>query len=181
MKKCVILIGPPCSGKSTVGKQLASNIGYEYVSSGDIARKMAEEDGTIDSLNAGKMAPEDRMREEIGDILNQGNNIILDGFPRFTEQYEWLVDRFSDRKFAFILVDAPTLLLFNRVIARGRADDTAFTERLEYYIKNTVSMINQIDCDCALYGDKLAKSVMNYESNLTVKEIERHLYDNSWI
>ena len=172
MKKCIVLIGPPCSGKSSVGKLLASNIRFKYVSSGDIARKMAEEDGTIENLNAGRMAPEDRMRTEIEDILRTDDDIILDGFPRFMDQYKWLIERFFGREFLFILVDVPTLSLFCRAADRHRADDGAFIERLEYYKNNTVPMIRKI-------GGII--EVSNITLSSTVREIERYLHDCRWI
>ena len=179
MNKCIVLIGPPCSGKSTIGKKLADSIKYRYVSSGDIARKMAENDGTVDSLNAGNMAPEDKMREEISTIFSAGGNLILDGFPRFVEQYEWMMDRFFDYQFTFILIDVPTLSLFTRVASRGRADDTAFMERLEYYMKNTVPMISRINEDDDIHGGVVYMT--NRVIQFTINEIKEYLYGCRWI
>lgn len=180
MNKCIVLIGPPCSGKSTIGKRLAESIGYKYISSGDIARKIAKEDNTMDNLNAGNMAPEDRMRNEINDIFCIGGDIILDGFPRFVEQYEWIIEQFFDYKFTFILVDVPTLLLFNRVVDRGREDDKSFIKRLEYYMNNTVPMINRINQDDDIHGGVVCVSnskILQY----TINEIKEYLYDCRWI
>lgn len=144
MKKCVILVGPPCSGKSTIGKMLADTFGCKYVSSGDIARKMAEADGDMRNLDAGKMAPESRMREEISSVLYQNENLILDGFPRFTDQLDWLIERY-DGKIIFVIVDVSITQLFKRAVSRDRSDDVAIHERVMYYVKNTIPMIDQIN------------------------------------
>lgn len=180
MNKCILLIGPPCSGKSTVGKELALSLGYKYISSGDIARKMAEEDDSTDSLNAGNMAPEDRMREEIAKIFNNGGNIVLDGFPRFEEQWKWLMSRFFNYEFAYVVIDVPTLTLFDRAANRGRADDISFMNRMEYYMKNTAPMINQMDSHSMLYGIPMV-CVMNNNVKLTVTSIEEYLNGCSWL
>lgn len=180
MNKCIVLIGPPCSGKSAVGKALADSISYRYVSSGDIARKMAEEDGTIDNLNAGNMAPEERIREEIDKVFNAGGNIILDGFPRFTQQYEWLMEQFYDYKFTFVLIDVSISLLFSRMINRNRADDVAFMERLNYYMNSTVPMVNRINKDGCIHGGVVCISndgVLQY----TINEVKEYLYACRWI
>ena len=180
MQKCIVLIGPPCSGKSTVGKELASQIGYKYVSSGDIARKMAtEEQGISDDLDAGKMAPEDRMREEIAKILNAyvEDDIILDGFPRFEEQWEWIITNF-DREFAYIIIDVPTLDMFSRAMSRGRImDNVAFMDRLEYYVKNTMPMINRIDDHCTVYGVPTTVIMNNVNPTIVAYEVRKYLDD----
>ena len=43
MKKRIILIGAPCVGKSTIGKNLQDILGIKYISSGDIARSMGDD------------------------------------------------------------------------------------------------------------------------------------------
>lgn len=180
MNKCVVLIGPPCSGKSTIGKTLSYDTGFRYISSGDIARKMAEEDGSMDNLNAGNMAPEDRMREEISKIFNDDGNIIIDGFPRFEAQYEWMVSRFFKYEFTFVFIDVPTLSLFHRAASRRRIDDKAFDERLKYYHDHTAPMINRINKDMAMHGG-VVYVTNNDAIHKSVREIEDYLYDRGWI
>jgi adenylate kinase len=145
MQDCIIIVGPPCSGKSTIGRQLAGKLGYKYISSGDIARAMAEEDGTMENLDAGKMAPEDRMRDKMHEILSKSVNVVIDGFPRFYDQYEWLIENHTIAlPIAVVVVDVSINELFNRVVNRGRSDDVAIRERMNYYMENTVPMISAI-------------------------------------
>lgn len=172
MSKCVVLVGPPCSGKSTIGRGLEKMSGYKYISSGDIARKMAKEDGSMDSLNAGKMAPEGKMRNEVIKVFN-GDDIILDGFPRFVEQYDWLMMNLPcNYELMFIVIDVPTLDLFNRAISRNRSDDIAIMARLEYYMTNTVPMIQNAHN---------VFSTVNMNAEQTINTVWRNLYDRGWI
>lgn len=182
MMNCIVLIGSPCSGKSTIGKKLAEEVGYKYVSSGDIARQMAKEDGTAENLTAGNMAPEDKMRAEITKVFNGYDNIVLDGFPRFTEQWDWMMMNFKHKyEFAFIVIDVPVITLINRMISRNRADDVSFMDRVKYYANNTVPMINEIDGYCALYGVGVPSLfVINDTVDASVSQIRRYLNDRSW-
>ena len=92
-----VLLGETNSGKSTIGKAVVQKLGddWVYVSSGDIARRITPQE----DLDAGKFAPEQDMRAEILHMINgeyRGKHIILDGFPRFSEQYEFLHSITSD-------------------------------------------------------------------------------------
>lgn len=144
MKNCIILVGPPCSGKSTIGKELSRLFNYTYISSGDIARRLAEKDGTQDSLNAGNMADEESMRSEMLNVLNIYDNIILDGFPRFQDQLSWLLSQMPHSSYAFIHIDTSMTEIVRRANTRGRSDDIALKKRIEYYVDNTLPMINGI-------------------------------------
>ena len=178
MKNCIVLIGPPCSGKSTIGTLLANKLEYSYVSSGDIARAMAKEDGTEKQLAAGNMAPEDKMRKIIGNHLKSNRDIVLDGFPRFNDQLDWMMNRFMDRRFVFLFVDVPTLTLFNRADSRNRDDDHVLGNRLDYYKKNTVPMINRIKDSDAF---NMIYVVNDHIPSVTVMNIERCLYGRGWV
>ena len=58
-----------------------------YISSGDIARQMHVDD----LLNKGELAPEDEMRKRVLESINDTQvSYVLDGCPRFYEQYAWL-------------------------------------------------------------------------------------------
>ena len=83
----IIMLGVTTSGKSTIGKYLANELGLRYISSGDIARQMHVDE----LLNKGELAPEDEMRKRILEAINDTQvSYVLDGCPRFYEQYAWL-------------------------------------------------------------------------------------------
>lgn len=144
-KMCIILVGPPCCGKSSVGKTVASRLGIDYISSGDIARRMAQSNTQVnEDLVDGKMAPENEMRRIISEKLWQrfikmGKNvIILDGFPRFGEQAVWLRDllpHIIDIK--YVLLNVPLSTIIERSADRNRNDDKSLEQRLKYYYNTT--------------------------------------------
>lgn len=134
-----IMIGAPCSGKSYVGKKLAKLYDIPYYSSGDIARQMGVE------LNDGQLAPEARMREEIRKLVDNNDTFILDGFPRFIGQLYWLqrIDE-SRHQLVFIEVDCNLHELIRRNTTRTRFDAGAFSNRIRWYIDNTVPVMDEI-------------------------------------
>lgn len=144
MYNCVIIIGPPCSGKSTIGKKLAELIHYKYISSGDIARELSQSQEMIDKLNNGEMFDEDTMRSEIKKILSNTDNVVLDGFPRFEDQLVWLMKQFTNANYTFVHVDASLTEIARRAIGRDRGDDKVLDKRMCYYIKNTKPILDVI-------------------------------------
>lgn len=145
---CIILYGMPCSGKSTIGKQLSMKYGYKYISSGNIAREMARCSQEIDaSLRSGKLAPEEMMRQaiahQIRECIVNNNDIILDGFPRFVGQYEWLKSLFNGLNCITVNIDISEQTAINRALNRGRDDDISINSRIEYYKKYTYPLAIQ--------------------------------------
>lgn len=109
--------GFPVSGKSTIAKALASEIGYEYFSTGDYAR----------SLGMGVEAS--IVEKDLSDTFNQTinnkvinecmKNIVIDGFPRSLEQF-YLIKNI--KKFKIIFIVANPLIIFDRVKLRHKQE-----------------------------------------------------------
>lgn len=138
----IILFGKPGSGKSTIGKAFAQMYDYDYISSGDIARHMAESDPQVASMLAGgRMAPEmvmrSMIRHEIGKRVCSKRNFVLDGFPRFDYQDAFLDSEFPNLAFIRVLIDVSDYVAVERSKKRNRDDDGAIMSRLEYYHHNT--------------------------------------------
>lgn len=135
----VILLGKSNCGKSTLGKVVARKTNIRYISSGDIARSMKDT-----SINNGDLAPESEMRNAVLDeITSVDESFILDGFPRFYEQYEWL-NQMVGYDLIYIMVDAPDEQIISRANNRGRSDDKSIGTKLEFYKNNTEPMIKNI-------------------------------------
>lgn len=178
MVKCAIIFGPPCSGKSAAGKYVAKKLKWDYISSGDIARQMAMADPVCHArLNEGIMAPENDMRAHIKNMIvmsfNNHHNFILDGFPRFQEQYDWLMDILNglapydlDPQIIKVLMDVSPYKITFRAVKRGRDDDKSIGTRMAYYYKNTQSMLMEM-------SDLF---IINTDS-LTIEEEENKLYN----
>lgn len=138
----VILIGKSNSGKSSIGRDTAVKLDMEYISSGDIARNMTD---IQELLNQGQLAPENIMRDRIFQaIRNCDKNFILDGFPRFLDQYEWLNQSIDDIDFIYVIIEASDEDILYRAEQRGRCDDTSIREKLEWFKTYTDPMVEEI-------------------------------------
>lgn len=146
-KKIIVLVGPPCSGKSAIGREIAVMIpGACYISSGDIARRMAKNNMMDQNdLDNGKLAPECLMRRAISSALEHRlkkrdqDIVILDGFPRFGDQADWLRKLIPlNVNIYYVLVYANLSTIIERSNARGRSDDKNLEKRLKYYYNTTL-------------------------------------------
>ena len=142
---CMIISGMPCSGKSTIAKLYSKLYGCEYISSGDIARKMAEDDSDVfTALQNGAFAPEKRMRDAIADRISlctsNKTSFILDGFPRFDDQDRFLntVLAICDVRKIYVLVDVDKETCIKRAEHRNRFDDKAIEDRIDYFNESTL-------------------------------------------
>lgn len=175
----IVLIGPPCSGKSTVGKHIESDYsGFKYISSGDIARRMADrhEGGyTADSINSGNMAPEQEMRNEILNAIKrcrmEGKQCVLDGFPRTIPQYSWLreVTAISDRVI-FAQVHMEYADIEELCQKRDRSDMGSIRKRYNYYQHYTQPIPMRASSD----GYKV---IHIYNSQYNIKEMLKCVYN----
>ena len=139
----IVLLGQSNSGKSTLGKVVANRLGIRYISSGDIARNMKDAQVQKD-LNAGGMAPEDMIREMILREINSCDiPYILDGFPRFYEQYEWLNTHVS-YDLIYVNIDVPYEDILSRAMSRSRRDDQYISKKMEFFEEKTEPMIREI-------------------------------------
>jgi adenylate kinase len=129
MKRRVVLLGPPGSGKGTVAEMLEKRLGLQHISTGQWFRKEMEM-GTLlgDEIrayvNRGELVPD---ADVVGlfehwltpKLLDQG--FLLDGLPRTSPQAEAL-DEFLERKNApieaVVFLDAPEDLVIERISGR---------------------------------------------------------------
>ena len=104
MKKELIFMGPPASGKGTQTKKLSAETGFVHVDTGSLLREaMAKgtEAGKIakDYVEKGALVPVEVVAQIIKDRLKQDDvqkGFILDGFPRSIEQAEMLDDMLKE-------------------------------------------------------------------------------------
>jgi adenylate kinase family enzyme len=157
----VSIIGMPGSGKSTLAKNIATRFGFEHISAGDVARKLAETDEEVkEALDAGQLAPREKMNTEMAriicDSVEQDKRIVLDGFPRYANQLQPLLcEPFGDTIYLILACDEETAR--ERLIKRARSDDkrVQIDQRITTYYEETEPMIGDI-----LDNDRTAFVVM---------------------
>lgn len=145
---CIIITGMPCSGKSTIAKRYSEQYGLRYISSGDIAREMAQNDITIHrALEKGLFAPEEMMRNIISNKINNcsihDTPFIIDGFPRFADQDKFLIEQLCKLNIVpiYVLINIEIDICLSRAKRRQRNDDVVIEDRIDYFIHETLPPI----------------------------------------
>jgi adenylate kinase len=143
----IALLGPPGSGKGTQAERLRDELGFTWLSTGDLLRE-ARAEGTdlgkraAEYMDRGKLIPDDVIVDLVENALAELGDrpILLDGFPRTVAQAEALGD--VD---AAVLIDVPDDVVVERILSRGqgRADDNPETvrERLRVYHRLTEPLV----------------------------------------
>lgn len=122
----IVLLGSPASGKGTQAEILCRKFGLFHLSTGDVARKLAETDPRIkEIINSGKLIPAEEMTMHVINFLSKEKanlkDILFEGFPRFVSQYQAL-DNFlrdnGDDLDLVISLDVPMEVAVARISAR---------------------------------------------------------------
>ena len=150
----VLIVGPQGAGKGTQAALLAENLKIPHISTGDIFRAnvtAGTELGVLAKkyMDAGELVPDEVTSAMVKARLEEPDadgGFLLDGFPRTVPQAQWLggVLHENDHDLdAVLLLDAPDDVLLERMLARGRADDTAdaITRRLALYHSETTPLL----------------------------------------
>jgi adenylate kinase len=147
-------MGPPGAGKGTQAESLAERIGAAHISTGDIFRAnvtAGTELGVLAKkyMDAGDLVPDEVTSAMVKARLEESDvdgGFLLDGFPRTVPQAEWLGGVLHEKNHdldAVLLLEAPDEVLMERMLARGRADDTteAISRRLALYHSETTPLL----------------------------------------
>ena len=150
----LVLLGPPGAGKGTQGERLARRSALDHVSTGDLFRD-AVTAGSPAGLRAesyllsGQLVPDQVVLQVIEEYLgdSRGRDTCFDGFPRTRNQaqkLDELLKQFNLSVTAVIYIDVPDEIALQRLLGRGRADDTEETARyrLQVYHEDTEPLIN---------------------------------------
>lgn len=145
----ILFFGPPGSGKSVQGDLLVQRNGWQWLSTGVLFR--SSKDPEIHKrLATGELIDDDLTNKVLATALREissDTTIVLDGYPRNTDQAQWLVDHLpnSDRKIDCVLefsVDSEEIV--RRLSQRGRAEDTrdVIERRLNIYREKTQPVLD---------------------------------------
>ncbi len=133
MKKILIFIGPPGSGKGTQAKLLAQKYGFKHISTGDLLRALsvnenatAEQKKALEEMKAGKLVPDWLIYElafaAVKENLNNSTGVVLDGAIRNLEQAQKYQDFFAQNNWSDEVLAVEVALsdeeAFNRLTKR---------------------------------------------------------------
>ena len=178
---CVLLFGPPGSGKGLQGKILGGIPKIIHSAMGDVFRNLDKNSETgrqfYQYASAGKLVPIEltiRIWAENIEKMIQNKKyvpgsdlLLLDGIPRTVEQADHLKDKLNVLKIIHLNVPDQQMLverISKRNLIEGRPDDAnpkVIQNRLEVYERETYPVINY-------YPKKLIK---NIDAFLTPAEV----------
>jgi adenylate kinase len=151
----LIFFGPPGAGKGTQAKELSKDCQIPHIATGDILRQAIAEQTDVGEkaqnyVDNGDLVPDEVLAELVRDRLQQPDaqpGWILDGFPRTINQAEFLdqlLDELNTSYDLVIYLDVPDEVLMERLLGRGRKDDTEETirHRLDIFHNQTEALIN---------------------------------------
>jgi len=129
MKRRIMLLGPPGSGKGTIAARLQQEFGLSHVSSGHLLRQEVERNSAIGRrarmfLEQGELVPDKTVLQLMGDWMKAAPleaGFVLDGFPRTVSQaktlHAWLASRDAFIE-AVILYACELKLVLERITGR---------------------------------------------------------------
>jgi adenylate kinase len=150
----LVLLGPPGAGKGTQAAKLAEKLQIPHLSTGELFRDNISTGTKLGLeakryLDAGDLVPSELTNELVDDRLTKpdaSDGFILDGYPRSVAQAEALHDMLERRGThldAVVEFRVAEDELFERLRARGRADDTddVIRNRMNVYRDETAPLI----------------------------------------
>lgn len=150
----LIFLGPPGAGKGTQAKILSERCEVPHISTGDILRTAVKAGSALGQkaegyMSAGELVPDDLILNLVRERLSQADTVngwLFDGFPRNVEQAEFLSELLTeiDQSCEVVInLEVPDDELVERMLGRGRADDTedVIRNRLEVYREQTEPLI----------------------------------------
>ena len=143
----IILFGPPGSGKSMQGQKLAEKYGWKWLSVGQVLRD-TEDPEILATQQEGELVDDALairlMSAAMAKAEADGQEAVLDGYPRNLEQAEWIVEHDLHRIEGAVMLDVPRKELIKRIEGRGREDDTveAVERRIEIFEQNIYTILS---------------------------------------
>ncbi len=152
MKQRLLFLGPPGAGKGTQAAQLAASHGLLHLSTGDLLRAEVAVGSALGQEAEAVMARGELVSDQLvlaivrSRLLSHQGGWLLDGFPRNLAQAEaldQLLGELEQRIELVVLMQLDDELLLQRLLGRGRQDDTeaVIRHRLEVYRQQTAPLI----------------------------------------
>ncbi|MBI2620819.1 nucleoside monophosphate kinase [candidate division WWE3 bacterium] len=148
----ILLIGPPASGKSTIGKLLSEYLDLPFISVGEILRNIPLADPAKReverAIEKGELAPNDIVGGILRDKVRRidcSRGFILDGWMRQMSD----INFFDPKPDRVIFLNITDDVVIRRIAGRSahtdekRSDDdlTTATRRLHHYYERTLKSV----------------------------------------
>ncbi|MCB0280949.1 MAG: adenylate kinase [Calditrichaeota bacterium] len=173
----IILFGAPGVGKGTQAEKISADYRIPQISTGEMLREAVANNTELGKkakllMETGQLVPDNIILGIVEDrILKDDckNGFILDGFPRTIPQAEGLsklLKKHSLPEFKCLEIAVPDEHIIERLMARGRADDTEeiIRNRLKVYNDQTAPVRSYYQNDGAFVsidGNKSIDDVYN--------------------
>ena len=149
----LVIMGRQGAGKGTQCELLSTHYSIDHLSTGDVLRGAVADGSELGTkakgfMDAGDLVPDELMTDIVASRVggdNGAGGFLLDGYPRNVGQAEALVDITApDGLHACVNLDVPETVVRERMMARGREDDTpeAIDRRLELYAQETAPLFD---------------------------------------
>jgi adenylate kinase len=152
----MVILGRQGSGKGTQSLRIASSYGCIHVSTGDMLRAAVSAGTELgrqaeETMASGGLVGDDVMNGIVGERLAEDdimqNGVLLDGFPRTSDQadaLERILSGLGQKIDLAINLDVAIEIVTERMLARQREDDTpdAIERRLSLYQEQTAPLLD---------------------------------------
>lgn len=121
---CLILFGPPGSGKGTQATLLRDRLQMAHISTGDMLRERVASGDDLGKavagiMQSGALVPDELVNKLVEDRIEQAdcaNGFILDGYPRTVNQARLLVELLAAQRIPSVVVHLK--VDYNVIVAR---------------------------------------------------------------
>jgi adenylate kinase len=151
----LVLVGPPGAGKGTQAVRIAEQLGIPHISTGDLFRANLAGETPLGLeakgyMDAGNLVPDSvtvgMVKARLADP-DAAKGFLLDGFPRTTAQADALAEILAetgDELDAVVELQVPEDVVVERLLARGRSDDTedVIRNRQQVYRDETAPLLD---------------------------------------
>lgn len=175
----LIFLGPPGAGKGTQAQTLSHHRNIPHISTGEILRGAMQEGSPLGIkakgyVDGGELVPDQLILDMVEERLSQPDTQlgwILDGFPRNVSQagfLDELLQKLAPNSVRVINLEVPDQVLIDRLLDRGRLDDTqeVIRRRLEVYREQTAPLID-------FYRDR--QQLLAVNGNQSLEEVTAEL------